>query len=603
MARSIRKSAGEKKSRTLKPLARLWPYVKRHRGLVAGALVFLLLASITTLSFPLAVRRVVDHGFMSGDTGFVDTYFGMLAVLSIVLALASAGRYYFVITIGERIVAELRKDVFRHVIGLSPSFYDRTLSGEIVSRLTADTVQIKSAVGATASLALRNVILFVGAVAMMAFTSPSLSLIVILAIPLIVLPLVAFGRSVRRRSRAAQDRLASASAYAGEAIGAVRAVQAFTAEPGANRRFGAAVDEAFEAARRSVTSRALLTAFAIFLITVSIIIVLWIGAHRVVDGTMSAGTLGQFLLYAVFAASSLGQLSEVWGDLTAAAGATERLSELLDEEATIRSPAAPRPFPSPARGALRFEALSFRYPGAPERPTLSGIDLDIRPGETVALVGASGAGKSTLFALIERFYDPSEGRILVDGLDIREVDLQALRSRIAFVPQDSNIFAGTVADNIAFGTENASREAIVAAARAAQVDGFVSALPDGYDTPIGERGVTLSGGQRQRISIARAILRDAPILLLDEATSALDAESEVLVQRALEGLMGQRTTLVIAHRLATILKADRILVLEGGRIVEEGTHAALIGRGGLYSRLARLQFDAGREALSPAAAE
>ncbi|ALN74232.1 ABC transporter transmembrane domain-containing protein [Aureimonas sp. AU20] len=603
MARSDRTSASEKSSRTLKPLARLWPYVRRQRGLVAGALVFLLLASVTTLSFPLAVRRVVDHGFMSGDTGFVDTYFAMLAVLSIVLALASAGRYYFVITIGERIVAELRKDVFTHVMRLSPGFYDRNLSGEIVSRLTADTTQIKSAVGATASLALRNVILFVGAVAMMAYTSPSLSLIVILAIPLIVLPLVAFGRSVRRRSRAAQDRLAGASAYAGEAISAVRAVQAFTAEPAANRRFGAAVDEAFEAARRSVSARAFLTAFAIFLITVSIILVLWIGAHRVVDGTMTAGTLGQFLLYAVFAASSLGQLSEVWGDLTAASGATERLSELLDETPTIASPTSPSALRSPPEGALRFERVSFRYPGAPERPTLSGIDLDIRPGETVALVGASGAGKSTLFALIERFYDPSEGRILLDGVDIRDVALDALRGRIAFVPQDSSIFAGTVAENIAFGADDAPRAAIVEAARAAQVDGFVSALPEGYDTSIGERGVTLSGGQRQRIAIARAILRDAPILLLDEATSALDAESEVLVQRALEGLMGHRTTLVIAHRLATILKADRILVLDGGRVVEEGTHATLIARGGLYSRLARLQFDAGREALAPAAAE
>ncbi|WP_082640276.1 ABC transporter transmembrane domain-containing protein [Aureimonas sp. N4] len=603
MARSDEKSGGEKRPRTLKPLARLWPYVRRHRKLVAGALFFLTLASVTTLSFPLAVRRVVDHGFMSGDTGFVDTYFATLAVLSLVLALASAGRYYFVITIGERIVAELRKDVFSHVMRLSPGFYDRNLSGEIVSRLTADTVQIKSAVGATASLALRNIILFLGAIAMMAYTSPSLSLVVISAIPLIVLPLVAFGRSVRRRSRAAQDRLASASAYAGEAIGAVRAVQAFTAEPAARRRFGQAVDEAFEAARRSVTARAFLTAFAIFLITVSIIIVLWIGAHRVVAGAMTAGTLGQFLLYAVFAASSLGQLSEVWGELTAASGATERLSELLEEEPAIASPAVPTPLPSPARGRLQFDAVSFRYPGAPERPTLSEVDFDIRPGETVALVGSSGAGKSTVFALIERFYDPSEGRVLLDGVDIREADLRELRARIAFVPQDASIFAGSVADNIAFGADDAPSEAIIAAARAAQADGFVQALPEGYDTVIGERGVTLSGGQRQRIAIARAILRDAPVLLLDEATSALDAESEVLVQRALEGLMGQRTTLVIAHRLATILKADRILVMDGGRIVEEGTHAALIARGGLYSRLARLQFDAGREALASTAAE
>ncbi|MBB3997456.1 ABC transporter transmembrane domain-containing protein [Aureimonas pseudogalii] len=595
--------AAPKPRKTLKPLARLAPYVLRQRKLVAGALVFLILASITTLSFPLAVRRVVDHGFQSGDTSFVDTYFAMLAVLSVVLALSSAGRYYFVITIGERVVAELRKDVFDHVLTLSPAFYDRNLSGEIVSRLTADTTQIKSAVGATASMALRNVILFVGALAMMAWTSPGLSLIVIAAIPLIVAPLVAFGRSVRRRSRAAQDRLATASAYAGEAISAVRTVQAFTGEPAARARFAASVDEAFEAARRSVTARALLTAFAIFLITTSIVLVLWIGAGQVIAGTMSAGTLGQFLLYAVFAASSLGQLSEVWGDLTAAAGATERLSELLEEEPAIRSPAQPLALPVRALGDIRFEGVSFRYPGADARPTLHDLTFTVRPGETVALVGPSGAGKSTIFALLERFYDPTSGRILVDGVDIAATDLGTLRRRTALVPQDTTIFAGTVASNIAFGEPDASPARVAAAAEAAQAERFIAAMPQGFETEIGERGVTLSGGQRQRIAIARAVLRDAPILLLDEATSALDAESEVLVQRALDRLMTGRTTLVIAHRLATILKADRILVLDGGRIVEEGTHAALIARGGLYARLARLQFEAGHAALTPTAAE
>ncbi|WP_062206298.1 ABC transporter transmembrane domain-containing protein [Aureimonas sp. AU12] len=593
----------DKPRRTLKPLARLAPYVLRHKGLVAGALVFLALASLTTLSLPLAVRRVVDHGFASPDTTFVDTYFAMLAILSVVLALSSAGRYYFVITIGERVVADLRRDVFDHVMKLSPGFYDRNLSGEIVSRLTADTTQIKSAVGATTSLALRNAILFVGAVAMMVVTSPGLSLIVIGAIPLIVLPLVAFGRSVRRRSRAAQDMLATASAYAGEAISSVRTVQAFTAEPAASARFSASVDDAFEAARRSITARAFLTAFAIFLITTSIVLVLWTGAQQVIAGTMSGGTLGQFLLYAVFAASSLGQLSEVWGDLTAAAGATERLSELLSEEPTIRSPAVPAPLPARALGAVRFDHVSFHYSTAEEQPTLHDLSFEVRPGETVALVGPSGAGKSTIFALLERFYDPTAGSILVDGVDIAAADLQVLRRRMALVPQDVTVFAGTVAANIAFGEPGAARERVEAAAVAAQADGFVRAMTKGYDTEIGERGVTLSGGQRQRVAIARAVLRDAPILLLDEATSALDAESEVLVQRALDRLMTGRTTLVIAHRLATILKADRILVLDGGRIVEEGTHASLIARGGIYARLARLQFDVGHEAIRGTAAE
>ncbi|MDE0922156.1 ABC transporter transmembrane domain-containing protein [Aurantimonas coralicida] len=593
----------ERKRRDLKPLARLIPYLKRYKAKVAGAIFFLSLAALTTLSLPLAVRRVIDKGFDAPSTAFIDTYFAMLVVLAAVLAIASAGRYYFVITLGERVVADLRKDVFARVTRLSPGFYDKALTGEIVSRLTADTTQIKSVVGATASLALRNAILFIGAVVMMVITSPGLSLIVIAAIPVIIVPLVAFGRSVRRRSRYAQDTLADATAYATEAIGAVRTVQAFTSETATGNRFAAAVDRAFAAARASVSARALLTAFAIFLIFSSIIAVLWIGAQQVTEGTMSGGTLGQFLLYAVFAAGAVGQLSEVWGEIAQAAGAAERLSELLAEEPAIRSPADPVALPRPARGEVVFDRVSFAYPTRPDVSTVHELSFTVRHGETVAIVGPSGAGKSTIFSLIERFYDPDAGRVLIDGVDVRAADLEELRSRIALVPQDVTIFAATAAENIGFGDPDASRPQVVSAARSALAEGFIEAMQDGYDTVIGERGITLSGGQRQRVAIARAILRDAPILLLDEATSALDAESEILVQRALEKLMEGRTTLVIAHRLATVLKADRILVLDGGQIVEEGTHASLIAKDGIYARLARLQFEAGRTDAMLGAAE
>ena len=589
---------GSSPSRSLKPLRYLYPYILRYRSLAAWALFALILATLATLALPLAVRRMIDLGFSDDNPGFIDSYFSMLFVIAALLALASAMRYYFVITIGERVVADLRRDVFSHVTSLSASFFDVTQSGEILSRLSADTTQVKSAVGATASMALRNMILCIGAAIMMVVTSPKLSGLVLLAIPVIVFPLVGFGRSVRRRSRQAQDTLANATAYAGEAIGASRTVQAFNAEPAAIRRFTGSVDAAFEAARAAIRARAFLTGFAILMVFGSVIAILWYGAQNVLDGSMSAGTLGQFLIYSVIAASSLGTLSEIWGELSLASGAAERLAELLEEQPAVRTPADPKPLPEPPLGSIEFRDVVFSYPARPDNAILNGLSFSIASGETVAIVGPSGAGKSTLFALISRFYDPASGSILVDGVDVCQVDPRALRNRLASVPQDVTIFADTNRENIAFGRPDASDHEIESAARAALADEFINRLSSGYDTTVGERGVTLSGGQRQRIAIARAILKDAPILLLDEATSSLDAESETLVQQALNRLMQGRTTLVIAHRLATVLKADRILVLDGGEVVEEGTHQSLIRKNGIYARLARLQFHHDSEELS-----
>ena len=589
-----------KARRSLRPLRRLLPYISRYRGLASGAGFFLLLAALATLTLPIAVRRMIDHGFSESDPALIANYFSMLIVVAAVLALASAGRYYFVVTLGERVVADLRRDVFNHVTRLSPAFFDRAQSGEIVSRLTADATQIKSAVGATASTALRNTIMGLGALAMMVVTSPRLSALVVAAIPVIVLPLVAFGRSVRRRARHAQDTLAEATAFASEQIGAVRVLQAFTNEESVAKRFGAAVDAAFQAARSSTLARAILTFFAILTTFASVVAVLWVGSHDVLDGTMTAGTLGQFVLYAVLAAGALGALSEVWGELAQAAGAAERMTELLDEEPAIAAPANPIALPTPARGAVSFRAVSFAYPSRPGRSALHGLSFDVAQGEKIAIVGPSGAGKSTIFSLLLRYYDPACGAVFLDGVDIRKADPQAVRERIAIVPQDVTIFAATAAENIAFGRPGATRQEVEAAARAALAHDFIVALENGYDTQVGERGVQLSGGQRQRLAIARAILRNAPILLLDEATSSLDAESETLVQTALEHLMRDRTTIVVAHRLATVLKADRILVMDDGRIIEEGKHADLVARGGVYARLASLQFEAGADVFRAA---
>lgn len=585
-------ATAEKRRRDLKPLAGLAPYLKRYRGRVAAALGALLAAALATLALPIAVRRMIDFGFAEDHAGLVDQYFGVLVAVAAVLALASAARYYLVTTLGERIVSDLRTAVFARLVTLDGAFYDSARSGELTSRLTADTTQLKSAVGASASTALRNLMMCIGSVAMMVVTSPRLSGLVLVAIPIIVLPLMASGRKVRRLTRQAQDTLADASAYAAEALNSMRALQAASAEGVARQRFDGAVEEAFGAARQATQARGWLTGIAIFLVFGSVVAVLWAGAQSVLAGTMTSGALGQFVLYAVLAAASLGNLSETWGEMSAAAGAAERIGELLKVEPQVRPPARPVPLPARISGAIRFDEVSFSYPTRPDQSALAAIAFSIRPGERVALVGPSGAGKSTVFQLLERFYDPQAGRILLDGIDIREADPVAVRRQMALVPQEVAIFADSVRANIRLGRPEATDAEVEEAGRAALVDEFVARLPQGWDTMVGERGVMLSGGQRQRIVIARAILRGAPILLLDEATSALDAESETLVQTALERSMEGRTTLVIAHRLSTVLSADRILVMEAGRIVDEGTHAELVAKGGLYARLAQLQFHA-----------
>jgi ATP-binding cassette, subfamily B, bacterial len=579
----------------LKPLL---PYAIVYRSRIVAALIALIAASAATLVVPLAVRRMVDFGFSASNAGFIRVYFlGMIGVVA-VLALASGARYYLVMTIGERVVADLRSDLFSHLTRLDPGFFDGEKTGEIASRLSADTTQLKATFGSSASLALRNLFLFVGAIAMMAVTSPKLSAFVLAAIPVIVLPLFAAGRAVRQRSRRAQDTLAEATAFATESLPAVRVMQSFVAEAFTAGRYRKAAYGAYEAARSMAQARGIVTAAALFLAFGSVVAVLWLGAQDVIAGRMTGGALMQFVLYAVFGAAALGQLSEVWNEVSQAAGAAARIGELFAVKPRIATPAEPIRLPRPVRGELAFKSVDFAYPGRDDDAVLRDVSFRVAPGEVVAIVGPSGAGKSTLFQLALRFYDPACGLVALDGVDVSRLDPAELRSEIALVPQDAFIFGATVADNITYGAPNASREAAVPAARQAAAHSFISALPQGYDTPLGERGVTLSGGERQRIAIARAILKDAPVLLLDEATSALDAESETLVQGALETLMRGRTTLVIAHRLATIVNADRILVIEAGCVVEEGTHASLLAASGLYARLARLQFETGAAALT-----
>jgi ATP-binding cassette subfamily B protein len=581
----------DKKRPSPRALLPLVPYLLRYKERIVGALLGVILASTATLAVPLAIRRMIDYGFSADSAGLIDTYFFGLIGVAAVLGLASGLRFYFVTTLGERVAADLRADVFKHLCRLDAAFFDKARTGELLSRLTADTTQVKSTFGVTSAVALRNFFLFVGSIALMVVTSLKLSAFVLVAIPIIVLPLVAFGRLVRKRSRAAQDTLAEASAFAAENLGAVRVIQAFGAQAQTGNQFAGAMDEAYRAARNSAAARARLTVVAIFLVFSSVVGVLWFGAQDVLAGRMTGGLLSQFVLYAILAASALGELSQVWGEIAAASGAAGRIAEILEVRPTIVAPANPVALPVPARGEIVFEDVDFSYASRPQEAALHTLSFKIAAGERVAIVGPSGAGKSTLFQLLMRFYDPVRGRILLDGVDIKAADPALLRQRIKSVPQDPVIFGTTIMENIRYGAPDASDEAVRQAARRAAADSFIETLPDGYETKIGERGVTLSGGQRQRLAIARAILTQAPVLLLDEATSALDSENEILVQTALHDVMSDRTTLVIAHRLSTVLEADRILVLDKGRLVEEGTHASLVAKNGLYSRLAKLQFE------------
>ena len=569
-------------------LRALWPFVRAHRGLFVAWLLALACSSTATLSLPVAFRRMIDQGFHSGAG--IDRAFLFLFGVALALALATAARFYFVSLLGERVVADLRRQLYAHLVGLDAGFHDRTRSGELVSRLGADAELLRSVVGSSMSVALRSTVTVFGSLVMLFATSPRLASYALVGIPLAVLPIVVGGRRLRKMTRASQDRVADANTLAAETLGAVRTVQSHAREPYERERFGAALAVAVETARRRIRAQALVTAIAIVLVFGAITLVLWLGAHDVVAGRMSAGTLGQFVLYALIGGGSVGALAEVWNELQRAAGGMGRIGELLDETPAITAPARPQPVPQPLRGAIAFDAVTFHYPQRPDLPALEHFDLRVRPGETVALVGPSGAGKSTVFSLLLRFHDPQAGTITIDDVDVRALDPGALREAIALVPQSPTIFAASAAENIRYGRLDADDVAVRAAAASAEAEGFLDALPAGFASELGERGSRLSGGQQQRIAIARALLKDAPVLLLDEATSALDAQSERAVQQALSNLMAGRTTLVIAHRLATVLKADRIVVMDRGRIVAEGTHEALMAQGGLYSELAKLQF-------------
>lgn len=582
------------KSKNVQPLKALMPFILQYPWRVFGAFVSLVLAAASTLTLPVAVRYVIDNGFSGTDAAAVDIYFKAMMAVAVVIGIASASRFYFVSWLGERVTSDLRLAVYTHITKLSPSFFEVTKTGEVLSRLTADTTLIKTVVGSSASIALRNIFMFIGAAVMLSITSLSLSSLAVLILPMIIVPMILFGRMVRRLSRASQDRIADTSAMASETIQSIQVVQAFTHEEEDRRKFSEIVENSFATAKMRVMARSLLTALAFTLVFAGVVGILWLGAQKVVMGDMTSGTLGQFIIYAILCSTAIAALSEVWGDIQLAAGATERLVEILEVEPQIKAPQNPVNMPARVNGHVDFKDVIFHYPTRPQIAALDGFSFSVSPGETVALVGPSGAGKSTVFQLLMRFYDPSTGFVGLDDVNLQQADPLDIRQQISIVPQETVIFADTVYQNILFGRPSATANEVYAAADKALADEFVRQLPEGYDTKLGERGVTLSGGQRQRIAIARAILRNAPLLLLDEATSALDAESEKVVQTALERLMEGRTTLVIAHRLATVLKADRIIVMDGGKVIATGTHAQLLEKEGLYQRLANLQFGEGK---------
>jgi len=560
--------------------------------------VALIVAAGTVLGLGSGLRTLVDEGFSTGNAALLDRAVLILFGVVFVLGAASYARYFLVSWIGERVVADIRKAVFGHVLTLSPAYYEVTRSGEVLSRLTADTTLLQMVIGSSVSIALRNFLLLIGGLVLLIVTSAKLTALVLLVVPAVLVPILTYGRRVRRLSRESQDRVADVGAYINETLDAIRTVQAFGHEPFDEEHFGGRVEGAFATAVRRISARALLTAIVIVLVFGAVSVILWIGGHDVLAGRISAGELSAFVFYAIVVAGSVGAISEVIGDLQRAAGATERLFELLETPPEITAPDAPKPLPSPPLGSVAFERVSFRYPSRTDRSTLEELDFSVAPGETVALVGPSGAGKTTIFQLLLRFYDPQAGRILIDGIEIRDVHPRDLRARLGLVPQEPVIFSANARENIRYGKPDASDEEVRAAAEAAHAVEFLDRLPEGFGSFLGERGVRLSGGQRQRIAIARAILRNPRILLLDEATSALDAESERAVQQALDSLMEDRTTIIIAHRLATILKADRIIVLDQGRVAEVGSHEQLSRSGGLYARLAELQFGNGENGFA-----
>jgi ATP-binding cassette subfamily B protein len=585
--------AGERrgKARDVRPLGRLLPYAMRHKGHAAMAAVWLILSAAASLALTAAARGAIDNGF-DNDGAQLNLWFLLLGANALFLGLATAIRFYFVTKTGERVIADLRKGLFERILTLDPAFYARMRTGEVLSRLTTDIALVETLLTTSVSFALRNLLTLIGGTILLFVVSPKLTGLVLLVVPLLIAPLFLFGRTVRKLTVASQDQFASAVGFAGESVDAIETVQAFGRERSAITRFGDAVETAFGISLKRMRARAIMTAMIIVVIFGGVTLVLWLGAQDVIAGRMSPGALLQFVLLSVFSAAAVGALGESWGDVQKAAGAMERIDELMRSQAAIRAPEAPERLPEPPTGEVSMSAVQFAYPGRPDLPALKGFSLTVRAGETVALVGPSGAGKSTVFRLLLRFYDPQSGVVSVDGVDVRAADPVAVRSRFAWVSQEAPLFSGSASENIRFGRDAATDEDVRAAAEEAQALGFVEALPEGFDTPLGERGKSLSGGQRQRLAIARALVRDAPILLLDEATSALDAESERLVQIALDLAMQGRTTIVIAHRLATVLRADRIVVIDEGRVVQEGTHQSLMAQGGLYARLAELQFRA-----------